>query len=376
MLRLRNLTESLEKRYNLSESRDLNESDKLNEKLSDDMPDWFAKRLLTTKYTDSSRIYKRDLGGSAHFAGGNNYTYLKGKGAKKNPNYGKVPDYKQSEYDDQSLFTGLLHKGISLDNVKIIEGPVPISDTDKRLQPPNIPIFLLNDGVVYIPGVNDEEKLGSRKTLGAYKISALLPQCKKFAYIDGNDPDNFKREYKRNTRYKDRSGSIYRADSPEKDRDGNPIGGLKNTYWNKYDKSGYKIIPPAEKYKDKLDEIKAKKIYEIMKEYEDYLTDAQQEIANYISSLSMKEYRLNNDTIERLQAILNNAIGYYVAVDKHINEIVNDTSTTDEEKRDRLVDLINSKYPYRWEGVKQLDREVVRLKDASKDVFNATIDWI
>jgi 23S rRNA G2069 N7-methylase RlmK/C1962 C5-methylase RlmI len=113
-----------------------------------------------------------------------------------------------------------------------------------------------------------------------------------------------------------------------------------------------------------------------MKKYEDYLTDAQQEIANYISSLSMKEYRLNNDTIERLQTILNNAIGYYVAVDKHINEIVNDTSTTDEEKRDRLVDLINSNYPYRWEGVKQLDREVVRLKDASKDVFNATIDWI
>ena len=370
MLRLRNLTESLEKKYSLNESR------RLNEKLSDDMPDWFAKRLLTTKYTPSSRVHQRDLGGSAHFDGGNGLTYLSGKGAKKNPNYGKAPDYKQAEYDDQSLFTGLLHKGISLDNVKIIEGPVPISDTDKRLQSPNIPIFLLNDGVVYIPGVNDEEKLGSRKTLGAYKISALLPQCKKFAYIDGNDPDNFKRSEKRNTRYKDLRGSIYRADSPEKDRNGNPMGGMKNTYWNKYDKSGYKIIPPAEKYKDKLDEIKAKKIYEIMKEYEDYLTDAQQEIANYISSLPMGEYRSNHDTIRQLQTILNDAIGYYVTVDRHINEIVNDNSTTDEQKRDRLIDLINSSYPYRWEGIKELDREVNRLKDASKEVFNATIDWI
>ena len=320
MLRLRNLVESLENKYNL------NESNLLNEKFSEDMPDWLVKRLLTTKYTPTSRVYQRDLGGSAHFNGDNAYNYLQGKGAKKNPNYGKAPEYKQAEYDDQSLFTGLLEKGISLDSVKIIEGPVPISDTDKRLQSPNIPIFLLNDGVVYIPGVNDEEKLGSRKTLGAYKISALLPQCKKFAYIDGNDPDNFKRKDKQGTRYQELSGSIYRADSPEKDRNGNPIGGVKNTYWNKYDKSGYKVIPPSDRYKDKLDEIKAGKIYEIMKEYEDYLTDAQQEIANYISSLSMKEYSSNMETIKKLH--------------------------------------------------KELTREINRLKDASKEVFNSTIDWI
>ena len=376
MIRLNNLVESLEKRYNLSESRDLNESYRLNEKLSDDMPDWFAKRLLTTKYTPTSRIYQRDLGGSAHFNGDNAYNYLQGKGAKKNPNYGKAPEYKQAEYDDQSLFTGLLEKGISLDSVKIIEGPVPISDTDKRLQSPNIPIFLLNDGVVYIPGVNDEEKLGSRKTLGAYKISALLPQCKKFAYIDGNDPDNFKRKDKQGTRYQELSGSIYRADSPEKDRNGNPMGGVKNTYWNKYDKSGYKVIPPADRYKDKLDEIKAGKIYEIMKEYEDYLTDAQQEIANYISSLSMKEYSSNMETIKKLQTILTDAINYYILADNHVNEIVNDNSLNDKDKRDRLIDLINSNWPYRWEGVKELTREINRLKDASKEVFNSTIDWI
>lgn len=376
MIRLNNLVESLEKRYNLSESRDLNESYRLNEKLSDDMPDWFAKRLLTTKYTPTSRIYQRDLGGSAHFNGDNAYNYLQGKGAKKNPNYGKAPDYKQSEYDDQSLFTGLLDKGISLDSVKIIEGPIPISDTDKRLQSPNIPIFLLNDGVVYIPGVNDEEKLGSRKTLGAYDINTLLGKCEKFAYIDGNDPDNFKRKEKQDTRYQELSGSIYRADSPEKDRNGNPIGGTKNTYWNKYDKSGYKVIPPADRYKDKLDEIKAKKIYEIMKEYEDYLTDAQQEIANYISSLSTDEYISNNNTISNLHAKLTSAIYQYKKVDNHINEIVNDNSTTDEQKRNNLIDLINSQWPYRYEGIKELDREVNRLKDASKDVFNATIDWI
>lgn len=370
MLRLKNLTESIEKKYNL------NESHILNEKLSDDMPDWFAKRLLTTKYTPSSHIYRRDLGGSAHFDGDNAREYLRGKGAKKNPNYGKVPEYKQTEYGDQSLFTGLLNNGISLDNVKVIEGPVPISDKDQRLQTPNIPILLLDGDVVYVPGINDDEKLGSRKTLGAYDINTLLGKCKKFAYIDGNDSDNFKRKYKQDTRYQDLSGSIYRADGPEKNRDGNSLGGVKHTYWNKYDKSGYKIIPPADRYKDKLDEIKAKKIYEIMKEYEDYLTDAQQEIANYISSLSMKEYRLNMDTIKKLQTILNDAINHYIRADNHVNEIVNDNSLNEKEKRDHLIDLINSNWPYRFEGVKELTREIDRLKDASKEVFNATIDWI
>lgn len=370
MLRLRNLTESLEKKY-------LNESHVLNEKFSDNMPDWFAKRLLTTKYTPTSDISDRDLGGKAHFNGGIGYNYLKGKGAKKNPNYGKEPNYKQSEWGgDQSLFSKMLRRGISLDTVKVIEGKVPTSDTDPRLQSPNIPILLLDNGVVYIPGMNDDEKFGSRKTLGAYDINTLLGKCEKFAYIDGNDPDNFKRKEKQDTRYQELSGSIYRADSPEKDRNGNPIGGVKNTYWNKYDKSGYKVIPPSDRYKDKLDEIKAGKIYEIMKEYEDYLTDSQQEIANYISSLSMKEYRSNMGTIEELQTILNSAINHYILADKHINEIVNNNSINDEGKTEELIDLINSTWPYRNEGIKELDKEVSRLKNVSGGIFNATIDWI
>ena len=370
MLKLKNLTESIEKRYNL------NESHVLNEKLSDDMPDWFAKRLLTTKYSSSGRPHQRDLGGTAHFPGGSTNEYMKYKGDKKNPKAGKEPNYKQSEYGDQSLFTGLMNKGISLDTVKIIEGPIPISDSDKRLKMPNIPILLLDDGVVYVPGLNDDEKLGSRKTLGAYDINTLLGKCKKFAYIDGNDPDNFKRFEKQNNRNAARVDSVYRADGPEKDRDGNSLGGRKVTYWNKYDKSGYIIIPTVDKYKKKLDEIKASKIYDIMKEYEDYLNDAQQEIANYISSLSMKEYKDQYDTIDDLQTVLSYAIDKYIRVEKHINEIVNDNTLSQDQKRDNFIDLLNGGWPYRHEGIKDIEYHVDRLKEKSKDVFNATIDWI
>ena len=139
MIKLKNLTESLEKKYTLIESN------QLNEKLSDNMPDWFAKRLLTTKYTPTSDFNYRDLGGRVHV--GTKSTYLQNKGDKKNPKAGKEPTYKQADYwdHDQSLFSTMLKKGISLDTVNIIEGSVPISDNDQRLQPPNIPIFLLDD---------------------------------------------------------------------------------------------------------------------------------------------------------------------------------------------------------------------------------------
>ena len=375
MLKLRNLTESLEKKY-------LNESHVLNEKFSDNMPDWLAKRILTTKYSmEGDDLRTRDLGGSAHYPNnvGSGYTkrrdYLAIKGSKKSPNFGKEPDYMLTGGYGQSLFSGLRDMGIRLDTVEVIEGPVPKNGSDARVQSPNIPILLFDNGVVYIPGINDNEKLGGRKSLGAYGIDALLSRCKKFAYIDGSNPNNFFSDNERLNRLNQREGGIYRKNSYDLDRNGNPLGG-RTGFGEIPDKSGYLPIPTMEKYKDKLDEVKAKKIYEIMKRYEDYLTDAQQEFANYISSLSMEEYRSNHSVIKVLQNRLKDAIDYYVTVDKYINEIVNDKSTTDEEKRNNLINLINSNYPYNWDGVQQLEREISGLKDVSNGVFNATIDWI
>ena len=365
MIRLRNLVESLETKYNL------------NEAFSEDMPDWFAKRLLTTKYTPTSYYRGRDLGGAAHYPMGKD-SYISGKGAKKNPEFGQTPAYKAREpgwYDDQSLFTNLLDKGISLDTVKIIEGPIPTSENDKRLQPPNIPIFLFDNGVVYARGINDEEKLGTRKSLGAYSVNNLLAQCKKFAYIDGNDPDNFKvndRKLARNSahRYSTRRGKYF-------DRDGQDVS--LSQYWNSNrDKSGYEVVSLPARYKDKLDEIKAGKIFDILKGYENYINNAYQELGNLISQTPIISYDntnkpdyspyniySSNDTIaDKLQQCASAYTDIVMKVDNIIN-----SNDTDDKKRRQIISLFNYE-------IDRLDTKINSLEKLTSRVFNSTIDWI
>jgi hypothetical protein len=377
MLRLKNLTESLEKKYGL------NESHRLNEKFSDDMPDWFAKRILTTKYsTAGDDLRNRDLGGSTHYpsSNGSGYTkrrdYLALKGSKKSPNFGKEPEYRASGGYSPSLFTGLRDMGVRLDTVEVIEGPVPISETDKRLQAPNIPILLFDNGVVYIPGINDNEKLGGRKSLGAYDIAALLPRCEKFAYIDGNNPNNFFDNNEKMNRLGKRTGGVFRKDNHELDRNGVPLGG--HVGWGETaDKSGYVPIPPMEKYKDKLDEIKANKIYDILKEYEDYLVDVQQEISNYVLSVPMKDYVSIRDNIDYINRRLEIAITRYLKTEQCLNEILNNKSLSPEEQKSELIDLLNGRGNYYYHGgVDDLESSIKDLKSFTKDKFNATIDWI
>lgn len=371
MVRLRNLVESLEKKY------DLNESTTINEKFSDNVPDWFAKRVLTTKYASSGRPRKRDIGGKAHFGQGESeYDYvISGKGSKKSPHAGKDPEYKQSDYwsGDQSLFTKLRQRGISLDTVNVIEGPVPKDRYDARVQSPNIPILLFDNGVVYIPGMNDDEKLGGRKTLGAYDLDVLLGRCVKFAYIDGNDPNNFKGSEKRNTRSSEQPDkNFYRYGDKRVDRDGDSIGDLGS--W-RTDKSGYYKIPPIERYRDQLNKIKASKIFDILQDIEDTLVDLQQEFSYYISSSSIKDYDYH--TLDNINMKLYRAVNAYKDVYKNVEQIMNDQSLTDERKKEVLVNLVNGNYPYSGSGgLPNLNNRMSELKDITKDLFNATIDWI
>lgn len=364
MIRLRNLVESLETKYNL------------NEAFSEDMPEWFAKRVLTTKYTPTSWYNRRDLGGAAHYPQGK-YGYLSGKGAKKNPEFGQSPEYKNSDpyYGDQSLFSKLLAAGISLDTVKIIEGPIPTSENDKRLQPPNIPIFLFDNGVVYIRGYNDDEKLGSKKSLGAYTIDKLLQQCKKFAYIDGNDPNNFVEHDKKVARssgnkHVDRRGKYF-------DRDRRDLS--TTFYWNpNIDKSGYEIVSLADKYKDKLEEIKAGKIFDILKGYEDYINNCYQELGNLISQTQIVSHDNTNKpdynpytmytNNDRIANLLETIASLYSDVVNEVDLILS-SGGSDAEKKQGIVALIENKFP-------RIDRAKNKLEQATNKVFNSTIDWI
>ena len=369
-MKLRNITESLEKKYNLNESKTLNE------KLSPDMPEWLAKRLLTTKYTDTGDDFlDRDLTGAAHYPGKGTITYRQ-RAKEKNPEFGQTPAYKQLEVwdGDQSLFTKMLDADINLDNVKVIEGPIPTSKNDKRLKPPNIPIFLFDNGVVYARGLNDNEKLGSRKSLGAYSIDSILAQCKKFAYIDGSDDDNFHKGLSAKRR-EQRENSIYRLNGPEKDRDNKSLGDANFDPFHEYDKSGYVTIPTVEKYENKLNEIKAGKIYDILKGYEDYLKIAQQEYANYISSISIEDFTgEGDDTVEDIYTSLYDAIKEFINIRKYVDRILNNSLLNDQEKRDEIIDIITGSSLEA--DLEELDEYITELKDMTKKVFNSTIDWI
>lgn len=364
-MRIKDLTESLENKYKLHESRSLTE------KISDDMPDWLAKRLLTTKYSIEGNICQRDLGGMAHDP---RNKLRRAEYEKKNPHFGDIPEYRNldSYAPDPSLFSKFRDRGISLDTVKVIEGPVPKSSSDPRMQSPNIPILLFDNGRVYAPGLNDDEKLGSRKTFGAYDLDKLLQQCKSFAYIDGNDPDNFstEKEISRSNidKSSNRSGKYF-------DRNNRDL--FRRTNWRSgVDKSGYEQIASIEKYKDKLAELKLKKLPEILKEHEDYIRDAYQEFGNFVSNADVLSSDNSNssdldfdymDKINNISSTLQRYIRNYNKLVESVDKILKDDSENDAYKRRQLTSLIE---------YYDLDYYRKRLEEVTGNLFNSTIDWI
>ncbi len=367
-MRIKDLTESLENKYKLHESRSLTE------KISDDMPDWLEKRLLTTKYSNTGNLVQRDLGGNAHEP---RQKLRRGDYDKKNPEFGDKPEYRNLDpYDpDPSLFSKFRDRGISLDTVKVIEGPVPKSSNDPRMQSPNIPILLFDNGKVYAPGFNDDEKLGGRKTFGAYDIDKLLPQCKSFAYIDGNDPNNFSMDKQRSRANVDkssnRSGKYF-------DRDNRDLFRRKN--WRSgVDKSGYEQIPSIERYADELNKLKVNKLPQLLKEHEIYIKDAYQELGNYTSNInilpsddsgdhdisSYNDYGRVND----IASLLRNYVSVYTDIVRSVGRIVNDPNRTDDRKTSDL------QYIAQYE-LNRLDNYRDKVENETSNIFNSTIDWI
>lgn len=366
MLLLKKLTESLE---NKEDKKVISESIKLDEKLSDNMPDWLKKRLLTTKYDPRGRRYSRDV--NLH----------KGNIDSKNPEAGPRPSYAKArnDYSDPALFSKMLDRGINLDSVNIIEGPLPAKRTDTRLKEPNIPIFYFENGQVYVKGVNDQEEYAGD---GSYKPFKYLPQktllsdqVKAFAYIDGNDDSNFTVKEKRSNRVDYSSGlpdNYYKE--KEKDRYGKSLNPGKYGY--KMDKSGYVVIPTIDKYKRQLDEIKATKIYDVIKEQEEYLKDFQQEMANIFMGADLTDfneygtdiYAVINDMIDDFQQ----AVSYFTRLQNEVDNIFANTSLDGKQKRDQLVNILN----YRHSNYNRLLDRTKRLKEASKNIFNSVIDWI
>ena len=378
-VRLKDLNESLEKKYGLTESEPvtLNESVTLNERLSDSMPDWLKKRMLVTKYSRSGSNGRRDM----KLHKGDSITKNPEKDSKKEPTY--VSSKGDERMKDQSLFGKMLDKGIDLDNVKVIEGDVPTKGSDPRLKEPNIPIFLMKNGQVYAKGLNDKEEYrdGGYKAFRYIAMKTLLADCEKFAYIDGADDSNFNVEAKKKSR------GLMKQElekDPYYNRDKAYAGGskyIRGKGWLSVDKSGFPVFPTVEKYKDKLAEIKCSKIHDILKEKEDYLNYVKEEMANIMMNTDIKK-DFNNDSSDFSKAFSNgrrfgDAFNYLqaaakalVEVEYRLDQIFTD-GFSEEEQRAQVVNLINNNYDY-----SNLMNYVNKLEKLAPTLFNSIIDWI
>lgn len=376
-VRLKDLNESLEKKYGLTEPTTLNESTELNERFSDNMPDWLKKRMLTTKYSNKGSNGRRDM--KLH----------KGDRESKNPEKDPHarPTYVSSKGDermkDQSLFGKMLEKGIDLDNVNVIEGDIPTKSSDPRLKEPNIPIFLMKNGQVYAKGLNDKEEYrdGGYKAFRYIAMKTLLADCEKFAYIDGADDSNFNVEAKKKSR------GLMKQElekDPYYNRDTKNAGSSRyfpTKGWLQIDKSGFPIFPTVDKYKNELAKIKCDRIHDILKEKEDYINYVKEEMANILMNADVKTDLTNSDSdfgrafsdgrrFGDAFNYLQNAAKALVEVEYRLDQIFTE-GYSEEEQRAQIVRLINDSYEY-----SNLMNYVNKLEKLAPTLFNSIIDWI
>lgn len=364
LINLHKLTESLEAKY--SQESQLNET-------FGDMPDWLSKRILTGKYNRYDGQGRRKLGIHKTDRYGN--PDMEGK----NPEFGNRPSYinARDKNGDQSLFGQMLAHGINLDSVKVIECDKPEKRTDDKLKAPNIPIFLFSNNQVYAKGINDNEEYrgDNRSYFGqAFKylpIKTLLSdEVVKFAYIDGTDDDNFKANEVRGAR-----------DKMKQDMEGIPKrekekAGTKGWRGN-WDKSGYKQIPSAERYKDKLAELKCGKIYDVLDEKHQLLEETKQELANIMLSTDIKSMKNDEDyataftAYENIYEKFQKAVSYYLNVLRDVDKIVNDDNKDEARKKEELIYIIN--YDSNYRNLMYYTKEIENM---APSVFNSIIDWI
>lgn len=364
LINLNKLNESLEAKY-------LNES-QLNETFGD-MPEWLSKRILTGKYNRHDGqgrreygVYKKDQYGSIDLNG-------------KNPEFGNRPSYinARDSKGDESLFGQMLSHGINLDSVKVIECEKPEKRTDDKLKAPNIPIFLLSNNQVYAKGINDnEEYRGENKSYygQAFKYlpmkTLLSDEVVKFAYIDGTDDDNFKGKEVRDARTKMKQDM---AGIPKREKQFAGVQGWRGNW----DKSGYKQIPTADKYRDKLAELKCNKIYDVLDEKQQLLEETKEELANIMLSTDIKSMKNDEDyataftAYENIYEKFQRAVSNYVDVLKSVDRIVNDENMDEARKKEELIYIIN--YDSSYSRLMDYTKEIEKM---APSVFNSIIDWI
>lgn len=349
LINLKSLNESLER---LSES-----NLPLNERFDDSFPKWLKDRLVTVKNSHSG------------------FNKAKGIPYQERPDYINARNERTWDPKSMSLFNKALDKGIDLTNVKVIEGPIPVKRTDERLKEPNIPIWLFEVpysemvngervqkkyNQVYIEGVNDNEVY--RPMDRAFKYIPMkykMEDAKAFAYIDGSKIDPNAIASKRLDR-EDHAKELKEIGYGRRGKD--PDKFSKPSYYGTVDKSGYLIDP--NRYKKKLDELKAKSIYVELEKFHDRLEDLKYKSQDAYASIDTFN-TTDMINIKELMYCLIDAVENYNRYCRRVEDITNAGYSEDY----KLKELGNI--------VRQL-REDSRIKEAERrgaDIFLSDIDW-
>ena len=314
--RLSNLNESLERLYSVPLEESV-QSESLTEAYNETWPAWLKDRF------SNIHAYHGELDPTRGYGKYKNLSTSERQA--KYPKGGPTPDYTQpkGDYSDdmyKSIFQNALMQGIDLQNTPVIEGPVPEKRTDARCKAPNIPIWGLSNGQVYIPGVNDNEiyenmPYGSTYYNYAFKYiptKYLISDSDKFAYIDGSalDPNAYfdKRQQRTDVRNelrelddKDPTVGAYRA--------GRDPAQFSNRNRASKDKSGYPINP--NRYKAALEAAGGKRIFKELDQRYEGLMEARDDI---MAALGYYDPIEDTDMYEKLNDLLGylrRAVSYY-----------------------------------------------------------------
>ena len=346
-VRLKNINESLERLYESSNTS-------LTEAFDESFPKWLKDRLIQVKnYHGTDKTNDRDVG----------------KVPRENrPSYISPRGYMGKDRD-LGLFSSLLKHGIDLQNLKVVEGPVPEKRTDERLKSPNVPIWHFPNGQVYIPGINDNEETDINPgKVGAFKYvpsKYLMSTADAFAYFDESNLGTDKYSQTR----QDRAEHSKELRDIKYGRQGKDPEQFVPYTWRSsnthYDASGYLVDPTV--YKDKLDEIRAsnysvelEKIHNIIKEYSEDISAALQ---YYDPFENEDEYNTLNKNLSRLR----DAVRAYNRYANRITDIANDIAISDDYKR---------KYIKTYLSDLKGDYDVREIMNNSSDIFLSGVNWL
>ena len=351
---LNRINESLDKKY------------QLNEKMSDSMPDWLAKRILTMKYTPN---YKNGPRGS-------DLKLHKGTQAEKSPDFGPARVSYTNPRDDndrQNIFSKFLDAGIDLSSVEVIEDALPQKRTDPKLKDPYMPIFLFPNNQVYVKGINDNEEYMERssdKYGTAFKylpMKTLLSEPVKFAYIKKDNDANFKANDKKVERRKVRDeirnipnyNRLSREETEEQ----------RSMSWRRQpDKSGY--YPDPHKYDAALAKLKVSKISDDLSEAKKYLEEARDQIFDIQRDLSIEDLADMPPEVEKLESTLKYAARYYGRIFTRVDAILNSSEKDEDRKQQELEYIIQYDGDY-----KNLNDYIAELKKLANKHFDVTLDF-